>query len=518
MLVAVATAIIFVLLLCLFFEPRWETNDDVGISMVAHGYDIAAIGSPKLIFSNVLWGYLVRAIPEINRVLGYSTASLGVLVTVGAVVIYGLYRFGASNVTCLSALALILVRPVLFPQFTINADLLLVAAIICWHLYAQLNYRRALFAGCILAFFSYLVRSQEFLLVLIVALPLLPWRILWLRRSAQAAFLALISAIAFSMVIDHQAYQGHEWMAFTELNPVRAPFTDYGAGEYLKKRPDIMVQHGYSSNDVDLMRFWFFVDSNIADPKVVRAMLAELGPLQSQGNASANAWIGMKMLWHPNLLPLVLAALLLAVLRPSWQLAASWGLCIAAFLILGILGRPGILRVYVPLVCFLLVAPFLTGHISEWRKRLGASVLLVAAVVNATHVFAESKAFQISGEQTRKGLATFPNSPVVLWSDVFPFESAFPVLGASSSAMSYRLYSLGVFTLAPFSVSFAEQAGGRGMINLLVSPNGIPIIANEILFGHLDVYCRERLHGKLKELSSRRYGEIALSWRRCIVN
>lgn len=296
---SLATAAIFVLLLCLFFAPRWETNDDVAMSMVAHGYGLAAVGSPNLIFSNVLWGYLVRAIPEINGVLGYSIATLSVLITVGTVVIYGLFRIGLGYVACLSALVLILVRPVLFPQFTINAGLLLVGTIICWQLYAQQNDRRALVAGCLLAFLSYLVRSQEFLLILFVALPWLPWRALLLHRSAKIALLALVSAIAVSEVIDHQAYQGDEWKAYNELNPVRAPFTDYGAGRHLELRPDILERHGYSINDIDLISSWFFVDSDVANPHDLQAMLTELGPLPTQGNALTNAWAGVQTLWDP---------------------------------------------------------------------------------------------------------------------------------------------------------------------------------------------------------------------------
>lgn len=59
-------AMVFVFILCIFFEPRWVTNDDVGMSMVAHGYGIAAVDMPNLVFSNVIWGYLVRVIPQIN--------------------------------------------------------------------------------------------------------------------------------------------------------------------------------------------------------------------------------------------------------------------------------------------------------------------------------------------------------------------------------------------------------------------------------------------------------------------
>ena len=187
---ALVAAAAFVVALCWIFAPRWETNDDVGMSMVAHGYGIAAFGTPNLFFSNVLWGYLVRAIPTIHGLLGYSSATLAVLVVVGAVLIYGLYRLGAGAIAASAAAVLIMARPVLFPQFTINAGLLLLGAILCWHLYARWNDWRALAIGCALAFASYLVRDVECVLVLLrgsafVALEVLcgrgrrhgcPWR------------------------------------------------------------------------------------------------------------------------------------------------------------------------------------------------------------------------------------------------------------------------------------------------------------------------------------------------------
>ena len=63
-----AVSATFVVLLCFLFELRWETNDDIAMSMVAHGYGIASIGSPNIVFSNVVWGYLVRLLPEINGI------------------------------------------------------------------------------------------------------------------------------------------------------------------------------------------------------------------------------------------------------------------------------------------------------------------------------------------------------------------------------------------------------------------------------------------------------------------
>lgn len=512
---SLAIAAAFVLSLCLVFEPRWETNDDVAMSMVAHGYGVAAFGSPNLIFSNVLWGYLVRAIPPINGTLGYSIATLGVLITVGAIVLFGLYRLGAGYIAALSVLVLLLVRPVLFPQFTLNSGLLLVGAIICSHLFARHNYWQALLIGCLLAFSSWLVRSNEFLLVLLVALPLLPWGTLLRRRFSQVSLLALILVIAVSTVIDHKAYQGPQWKAFNELNPVRTPFTDFGADELLKKRPDILGRYGFSTNDIDLIREWFFADPAITNPQALRAMLAELGPLPTQGNSVAKGWDGIQTLWDLKLLPFVLAALLLALLRPSWQVTASWGLFIAGVFAMGLSGRPGIIRVYVPLVCLLVIATFLTWQFSDWRNRLGTAVLLVAAILNTSLVFTESKTIQITSEQAREGLDAFPRNPVVIWGIGFPLEAVYPVMGASPPAMSLRFYGLGAFTLAPFSVAFTERQQGRGMIDLLVKETGIPVVAIPKCLRYLETYCRERLHGEMTELSARQYGTIVVRVLRC---
>ena len=512
---SLAVAAGFVLFLCLVFGAKWETNDDVAMSMVAHGYGVAAFGSPNLIFSNVLWGYLVRAIPQINGTLGYSTATLAVLIIVGSVLLFGMYELRAGAIASLSAFALLMARPVLFPQFTINAGLLTIGAIVCWRLFALQFDRKALFAGCVLAFAAYLVRRNEFLLLFFVALPLVPWRILFQRRSFQVSILALAAAIALSGVIDRKAYEGPEWKAFNELNAVRAPFNDFGADQYLKKRPDIMAGFGFSANDIDLIREWFFVDPKIANPRALKGMLDKLGPLPSQQNAIANGWAGVQTLWDPKLLPLALTALLLALLRPSWQAAASWGLCIGAVFLMGLSGRPGILRVYVPLTSLLVIAPFLAKQVADSRNRLLTGVLLLAMVVNTSLVFAESKTLQDSVEKTRQELDGFPRGPVVIWGIGFPLEDVYPVAGASPSTMSCRFYGLGAFTLAPFSVAYKEQQKGRGMIDLLSKEKGVPIVANERCIKCLEIYCKEHLHGEMEELSSQRFGEVTVSWRRC---
>ena len=419
----------------------------------------------------------------------------------------------------MALVTLVLVRPVLFPQFTINAGLLLVAAILCWHVYDRLNDQIALLAGCILAFLSYLIRSQEFFLVFFIAIPLLPWRSLFQSKISQVACLILISAIAVSAIIDRQAYQGDEWNAFNDLNSARAPFTDFGVGEHLKNRPDILGQYGFSTNDVDLVKKWFFVDPQIANPQVLRNLLAEssLSPIHKY--SPNKGWIGIQTLWHPTLLPLLVIALLSAILlRPGWRLTLSWGLCIIAVWLMGVLGRPGIIRVYIPLIALLTIAPFfLAQHPTlKWRKWLGMIALFVAAIFNAYHVFSESKNFEINSKDVREKLVSFPADPVVIWGGVFPFESVYPVFNTSRSAMSYKFYPFGVFTLAPFSVAFAEEKAGRGFTESFVKDSGVSIIADTARFENLDIYCQEHFQGQLIELSNTQYGAVVVSRRQCV--
>lgn len=508
---------IFVVALCFLFEPRWETNDDVGMSMVAHGYGIAAVGMPNLVFSNVIWGYLVRAIPQINGVLGYSIAAVGVLVFVGTALLHVLRQLGFGWLVSLSLLTLLLARPVLFPQFTINAGLLTVGAIACWHLYGRNSNRRALLIGCLFAFCGYLVRSREFLLVLLIALPLLPWVKLARDRTAQTSALALLLAIGGAALVDFQAYQGDDWHAFNALNPARTPITDFGAGVLLKNNPEILARYGYTQNDINLLSSWFFVDPNLANPTSLNAMVKELGPLPFQSHSFMNGWLGIKALAHSVLLPEFLAALLLLLMLPSRRLFLIWALGLVAIFVLGMMGRPGILRVYIPVLSLLLIAPLLlqgykaTGQ----RQYFVMAVIVVAGFFNTNAVFSESRAAQMESEMVRRDLQGFPEDVVVVWGSAFPFEAMYPVLKQSESIMAYKLFGLGVFTLAPFSVSYAESTAGRGMIERLVSENGVPILGSNHLFGLLKIYCQERLGGTLVEVANKQYGQRNVSWRRC---
>ncbi|SIO38198.1 hypothetical protein SAMN05443247_04652 [Bradyrhizobium erythrophlei] len=490
LMVSFAFASTFVVILCICFNPRWESNDDVAMSMVTHGYGLAAYSSPNLLFSNVLWGYLVRGLPTVHGILGYSLATLAVATLVGTAILYFLARMGVSYLTGLLVLILVLSRPVLFPQFTINAGLLTCAAVLGWLAHVRNHCTFCLVASCILAFLGYLVRSQEFALVLAVALPFLPWQLLGKHRKTQVAFTLLACAIVGALLFDQWSNSGPEWSYYWKLNWARAPFTDFDAESRLLAQPDVMARHGLSRNDVELISSWFFVDRQIADPARLRAIVMELGPT-AMTTSFGSGLTAIASLSRPELFPLLVSAVGLLALTFRRRLLMSWVLCLGGLFAMGFVGRPGILRVYIPLLVLLVIVPVAFKPSRSGFGRIAAvSLLAIAGFANADLLIREA---HVSDRMVAEAQMShfIARDSIVMWGSSFPYEFMFPLIGTNSVARSLKMFGLGVSTFAPYSIARAEEEIGKGLIARLQSADGILIAADKQLLKLLGTYCAE---------------------------
>ena len=491
----------FIIALYVVYEPRFETNDDVAMSMIAHGYGDAAYGSPLLVYSNVLWGYLVRATPTIGGVLGYSVASLAALMAAAWALAYFLTRLSAGYFAAFLAVSLVLIRPALFPQFTVTAGLLTVAAVIGSLLYSRRGGRGTLVASCALVFIAFLVRAPECALVLAVATPLLPWRALRERREAQVAFVVLAVAMTAALAVDNLSYSGPEWKRYFEVKNALTSIHAWGNGEHLKQHPEILTRHGYSKNDIELIQNAFWADPQISDPKALNAMMAELDSARTGGGAYISKGIGaLRILAEPALLPLMVAALVLLILKPRWSVAFSWALCISAMIVFAVLGRPGIVRIYLPLASLLLLAPLASGPPSGRTRRCLTVITICGAWIGSAYVLVPQ-----ASESTRqvlelqRALRGVPVGTIVNWANSVHHEFPYPLLARDPKIRALRLYDISAFSFAPFSVAMAEQAAGRSLKERLQTAEGIPMFT-PLSYQHeqLEVYCLEHLGSQLQ--------------------
>ena len=490
-LTALSMAVLLIGVLCSLYDPIWMTNDDVGMSMAAHGYGLASVGSPNLIFSNVVWGYLVRLIPSIHDVLGYSLATFSTLALVALGIAYCSETSACGWMATSGLLVLVLVRPVLFPQFTINAGLLAVVAVLGAKIYERYRQRKLLIVFVIAAFASFLIRDQEFFLVCLVAIPFIDWRAIYQSRSYKIAMLILAILVLMATLVNRRVYESTDWHTLIELKPVMTRIIDFHEGALLKERPKLLEQFGYSNNDIDLLTNWFFVDTEIANPDKLKAMLSNFSVTTVDKQTLKRGVASLVALFDIQLALIVVAGLAILLVQRNRKVFFAWLFLLVSIVIIGMMGRPGIIRVYYPVLAMLVVIPFLIYPLTSFQRRITTGVLVICAVINFSLVSASSKAASAAASAIQMDIKNLSVKEFAVWGGEFPFEQVYPALHSPSASLELKIHALGGFTFAPFTIASTSMKAGNGFLEQLKTPRGIDIVARDHLLDLLSIYCRE---------------------------
>ncbi len=498
LLIAFLVNVIVVVITCVYLTPQWETNDDVAMAMIANGKGLVVEASSQLIFSNVVWGQAMRLSTLVFGYFGYSVGTFGSVAISGVVIYYTLRKSGCMHILCIAVITLISFRPLLLPQFTLGAGLSMIGALCLLHLFIRTQKLYFLVASCALAYMSYVIRSQEAVLVLVVALPTFVRRDIVCQRQILAAALCTVIAATGSSIADYASYQSADWRPFNEINLARAPYTDFGADALLKKRPDVYERHGFSSNDATMITGWgLYAVPDLATPDALRAMLTELGFEIIGVGAVRNLSLALVALTNPYLKFLLVSAILALILSKQRKpLFISWLIFMSLIIALGLSGRPAILRVYYPLLAWLLVAPMLS-NVADTRQRLMSVILAAALVANTIFVLTQTGATRPTDESDLTDLKALNGEPLYVWGGQFPFETAFPPTRHLTLISHLKIYGFGVFTPAPFSVATRETLEGRSFEKQLLLPHGLFIMASAQDLDTLATYCQEHQRGEL---------------------
>lgn len=512
----ICLTLLVVAVLYFFVEPRWETNDDVAMSMVSHGYGIASEPSPNLIFSNVIWGYVTSSFPINMGIPSYSALSLSALMFAGGIVYFGIVKLGNGRLIASLICLLIFARPLVFPQFTLNSGLLAVAGFVSLSLFLVKRHWCYLLIALIVMSLSFLIRSQEFFLVALVATTLLPLRAITSNRALISAACAFGLFTIVATYVDTAHYSSDSWSYFNELNPLRAAFTDFNMTQAVQAHPDVMAKYGFTQNDINMLENWFFADKTIADPTAIRNILADIGATKLRHNYLEDGVSSVQALYSRRLIPVLSAILALALIFRSERLLVALTMLVTLAFVIGALGRPGTLRIYEPLTALLVVAPFLAPKLQNFPWKSAVSVLAVAAVFASVKVIKISIKQQNEIEVQRDILSKFPDKEVVVWGSTFPYEAVYPVLDTVNFRKTAKLYALGAFTWAPFSVAYSMQSRQNGMVENLIKDTGVWILAADGSIGLLEIYCNENFAANLEEVETLTLEKKHLGRFRCL--
>jgi hypothetical protein len=207
----------------------------------------------------------------------------------------------------------------------------------------------------VLGLCGFLIRSQQFVIIVFASLPFLNLKLLIRDKKFQFFCIALFVLILFAVSIDWLSYTGPEWNRFFEINRARAAYTDFGLTDQLKSHPSIIDAHGYTNNDLDLIRSFFFSDPLITKPEMLNSMSSQLGALPFFTANLPLAFAAIKSISSLNILPITLLACVLFVFRPSVRGATAFFFVVSFAFLMGLIGRGGLERVLLPLVTMLAI-------------------------------------------------------------------------------------------------------------------------------------------------------------------
>jgi hypothetical protein len=523
-----------------WFVPVFQSNDDVSMELLARGLGIAAEPTPHLLFVNILlgkvlnWLYLHEPSLSWYRIL-MTSIHLGASFTIAWVAL----SRPLTGVRCLLLLNLFALFELLHyahPHFTITAAMPAQAAVLLW--VDRVAKGQALGGGGFLLFvilwlLSGLVRYESFVLVMILALP--PFLVytvrIWQRwagtwwskacgwfRVAAMPFLVAGAVVQAAYWYNVHAYaRSPGWEHFYEFNILRAQFTDYGRAAYCAATKPAYDQIGWSENDDEMLRHWFFANRRLYSLENFRKLLDAF----PAADAHSAFWMGLDLLQEVadnlSLKMLVAAAVfpLLFTARRQGGQAALRASLVGAFVVCAIMllyVRRFPPSVYGPVLAF---APCLSlalpsnrfrwdrpGRPLVWLQLGWLALLTILTADSLSQLKRESERALVMHSRLLAALAELaprPDQLYVVWGGLFPYELL--LTESDIQAMhDFKLLGSGFCTQSPIEDARLKEFQIDDIYRALLERDNVFMISSEYLNKYFIKYVREhygkRIHAK----------------------
>lgn len=270
---------IFMMIVLIYFMPRYETNDDYVMGLISSGAygDRFKFG---VVFSNIIYGGLASLLGTICGCLNWYVVLQYLLILISVVAImYVIAQYMPIHISLLVNIGcwyLFFYGLVQSVQFTRTAGISLIAGcILIWYYFINRS-KASLILGALLCMFGSFVRKDcipvcvSFFCAIAVAsfcMKRIPKKELIRGLSV---VVGLISIIGVFLIIDNVYYaMSSEWKGYQEYNEVRADLLDYGIPPYdmyASKYEEI----GFSRNDIAIYKGWCLADFEKYDVETLK--------------------------------------------------------------------------------------------------------------------------------------------------------------------------------------------------------------------------------------------------------
>lgn len=463
------------------------------MSMISGGYGQMHDDSFLLYHSSVIIGFISSKLPYILGIAPYNYINLGMLffnfISLNELLNKINKKFYPNLFIAYASSLFILIRP----TFTTIAGHLCVVGMLSIYFYNSNKDRKYLIFGLILLLSASFIRDEMVIFFLAFAGIILIQSLVKNKKDFILIGTIFLIIFGLSQFINRNQYSDESLKDLKEFASVGYHILDYNADKHILQNSEVMLRNDYSSNDINLIRNWFFVDSYLSDPLRLDALLDDTkwrGPI-SNFNSKESILSSINLLSNYPLNFMFISAIIITFLaNRNRTLKILWLFFVLALFVGTIIGRQ-LAYVYVPLLTFLFLFSYLQTNKTTSVTRYLIYSLSVTIIL--TTLF-ENKS---NKETIKKVNLTYESIKLdKLWviGGGLPSEFIFPLL--RSPNVKTELITSDWSIYAPKS-NFVKYNSNNNFLSELQSQQGVNIATNNYHLPLIQMYCKEKFGADL---------------------
>ena len=476
-----------------FFPPVYFKSDDVIMSMITGGYGQMHDKSILLYHSSVIIGFIGSKLPFILGIAPYNYINLILLLFSFITLIEILNRLNKkfySNLFISYASCLfILIRP----TFTTIAGYICVVGMLSIYLYSSNQDRKYLIFGFSLFLGASFIRDEMVIFFLVSTSIILIQAFVKNKKEFILIGTIFLTIFGLSQFINRNQYTDESLKDLREFASVGYQILDYNADKHILQNSEAMLSNGYTSNDINLIRNWFFVDSYLSNPLRLGDLLNDTqwkGPISNFNPKESILSTGNLLINYPLNFIIFSAIIMLFQTNKDRTLRIQWLFFVLVLFIGAVIGRQ-LAYVYFPLITFLFIFSYLKTNKTRLVTR---SLIYSLSVLVIFTTFFENRSNKETINSVNLEYENYNQDKLWVIGGGLPSEFIFPLL--STPSIKTELITSDWSIYAPKS-NFVKYNSNSNFLSELHSQEGVNIATNNYHLPLLQIYCKEKFGSDL---------------------
>lgn len=502
--VSILLCLSIVIVFYCFFRPFFNVNDDCFKIFFAKGVGTNLYPSEFIGYSSIPLGFILKWLYSVFPIIPWYGLCLISAQVLGIwLFLYSLFlRSNALLKLILFFIGFIAADIWFFSnlQFTISSSLVAQGGLFLWARIMEKDNSEEIPGGFVLvlisAILSALIRFDEFLVTLFCALPFIfysfPRNRIRMFKTSMVPYLFLLISILFCIPIFSGVWHEHKpgWHDFDLFDHERVEFQDYRIRFYTPITKPYFDEAGWSENDFEMFKDWYFMDREKYDWKNVHRLNQHFSRIGVDGKGATFHSISeiAQSDFGKGLLPLLFCLLLfLPVIEFRWLLISIVWVVAFIYYMLYFWRAPDRL-VFQELYYLLCVGVFWaegpdsqnlspTKFFPNLVRKTGLVFLIIFTLnlfPSLMKLYSDNQANIRSESQLKMDVAQMKpqdNQLFIIWDSAFPYE-LFDAFDSYETFRQFHIFEFAVYQRSPDASPLLKKFGLENpLVDMIGKPN-----------------------------------------------